>query len=305
MTMRPNTTARSLLTVVCAASLAACSVQRYAINALSGILASGDTAVQRDDDPTLVGQALPFTLKLIDSLLLNQPDDRGLLLAGARGYVLYAYAFVGLPAERISRQDIDAARSMRGRARTLFMRAHGYASRALQLDHANIDAALRDDPQRAVAGVGGKPERDVQSLYWTAISLGLAISVSKNDPGLLARLPELEAEVDRALALDEAWGDGALHELAIQLGSVTGIGKAALEKHYQRALALSGGGRASLFLAYAEAVALPDQDRAEFVRLLNRALAVDVDAHPDQRLLNVLAQQQARWLLSRLDELFL
>ena len=303
--MRSKKTARSLLTVVCAVSLAACSVQRYALNALSGVLASGDTAVERDDDPVLVGQALPFTLKLIDSVLLQQPDDRALLLAGARGYVLYGYAFVSLPAERISRQDIDVARPMRARARALFMRAHAYASRALQLDYPDIDSALRKDPKQAVSRVGGKPQRDVQSLYWTAVSLGLAISVSKNDPKLLARLPELEALLDRALALDEAWGDGALHELAIQLGPVTRIGKAALQKHYQRALALSGGKRASLFVAYGEAVALPDQDRADFVRLLNRALAVDVDAYPDQRLLNVLAQQQARWLLSRLDELFL
>lgn len=305
MPMRAKKNAGSLLIVLCAASLAACSAQRYAMNALSGILASGDTAVQRDGDPELVGQALPFTLKLIDSLLLQQPDDRGLLLAGARGYVLYAYAFVSLPAARLSRQDVDAARSMRSRARTLFMRAYGYASRALLLDYPNIEAGLRKDPQQAAMRVGARPERDVPALYWTAASLGLAISVAKNDPKLLARLPEVEALVARALALDETWGEGALHELAIQLGSVTGAGKPALARHYQRALELSGGDRASLFIAYAEAVALPEQNRAEFVALLNRALAIDVDAHPDQRLLNVLAQQQARWLLSRLDELFL
>jgi hypothetical protein len=39
--------------------------------------------------------------------------------------------------------------------------------------------------------------------------------------------------------------------------------------------------------------------------LLERALGVDLAAFPDQRLLNVLAQEQARWLLDNIDEFFL
>jgi predicted anti-sigma-YlaC factor YlaD len=46
------------------------------------------------------------------------------------------------------------------------------------------------------------------------------------------------------------------------------------------------------------------QDRAEFERLLNEALAIDVNALPEQRLANVIAQRRARWLLARMDRLF-
>ena len=52
-------------------------------------------------------------------------------------------------------------------------------------------------------------------LYWTAASLGLAVSVSKHDPALLARLPAVEAILERAMALDESWDSGTLHEFAI------------------------------------------------------------------------------------------
>jgi predicted anti-sigma-YlaC factor YlaD len=43
----------------------------------------------------------------------------------------------------------------------------------------------------------------------------------------------------------------------------------------------------------------------EFESLLNRALAIDPDANPDTRLLNLVMQRRARWLLSRKAELFL
>ena len=49
----------------------------------------------------------------------------------------------------------------------------------------------------------------------------------------------------------------------------------------------------------------PEQKKKEFEQLLNEALAIDIEkAPPEQKLANVLAQRRARWLLSRLDELF-
>jgi predicted anti-sigma-YlaC factor YlaD len=303
--MRRTKIPHLLLVVICAAPLGACSVQKMAVNALSDLLASGDTALLREDDPELVADALPFTLKLLDSLLLQQPEQHGLLLAAAGGYVLYGYGFVGLPADRVSRENIDAGRQMRDRARKLFLRAHAYASRALQVDYPGIGAALLEDPRTAVLEVGDRPQRDVETLYWMAAALGLAISEAKDDPSLLARIPEVEALLNRALSLDEAWDEGMLHEFAVGVGGATGADTAEIQRHYRRALELSGGKRAGLFVSYAEAVALPQQDRAAFVALLERALAVDLHAYPNERLRNILAQRRARWLLSRLDELFL
>ena len=46
------------------------------------------------------------------------------------------------------------------------------------------------------------------------------------------------------------------------------------------------------------------QDRAEFERLLNGALAIDVDEDPSNRLLNTIAQKRARLLLEHVDDLF-
>ena len=57
--------------------------------------------------------------------------------------------------------------------------------------------------------------------------------------------------------------------------------------------------------AAAETLAVPSQDRAMFERLLAQALAVELDAAPELRLVNTLSQRRARWLLGRTDVLFL
>ena len=77
-----------------------CSVKRYAVNTVGDLLASGDSIYESDNDIALVGEALPFSLKLVESLLAESPNHRGLLLAATRGFVLYSYAYVHFQAER-------------------------------------------------------------------------------------------------------------------------------------------------------------------------------------------------------------
>jgi predicted anti-sigma-YlaC factor YlaD len=47
------------------------------------------------------------------------------------------------------------------------------------------------------------------------------------------------------------------------------------------------------------------QDIKQFEELLNRALAINADEHPETRLVNLVMQRRAKWLLSQRDELFL
>ncbi len=159
-----------------------------------------------------------------------------------------------------------------------------------------------------MARIGPKHRtRDVPLLYWTAAALGLAISASIDDAALLARLPEVEALLDRALALDETWDGGALHEFKVIVagGQPGQAGTTAIQAHYTRALELSKGASAGLFVAYAEAVSLPAQNKTEFRDMMERALAVDPDRQPSDRLATLVAQRRARWLLGRIDDLIL
>ena len=119
----------------------------------------------------------------------------------------------------------------------------------------------------------------------------------------------MEALIDRALALDESWGDGAIHDFLITYEmsrpGVSGDPAERARRHFERAVTLAGGRQAGPFVLYAEAVCVEKQDAAQFEQLLRQALAVDPDAAPEFRLANLLVQRRARWLLARKDELFL
>ena len=80
---------------------------------------------------------------------------------------------------------------------------------------------------------------------------------------------------------------------------------AAAKTHFERALALNGGRRAGTYVGFAEGVVRKQQDVKLFRSLIDKALAVDVDAHPNDRLVNVIMQRRARRLLARIDDLFL
>lgn len=286
-------------------ALAGCSVRQYAVSQLGDALAqsSGGTFAS-DNDPELVRQAAPFSLKLMESLLAENPRDDALLLATCRGFTQYAYAFVQQDADELEPTDFAAAQAMHGRARRLYLRARDYGLRGLEVRHPGFTGALATDPPKAVAVA---TSADVPLLYWTAASWAGAISLGKDQPDLIADLPQVDALIDRAVALDEGWADGALHTFLISYDLARGGPDAAARsrRDFDRAVTLSHGRLASPYVAYAEAVPLQRQDAAEFRRLLLQALAIKVDADPPDRLENLIEQRRARWLLGRMDELFL
>jgi predicted anti-sigma-YlaC factor YlaD len=285
----------------------ACSIKRLAINKLGNALANGGTAYQRDEDPELVAAAVPFGLKLYESLLEESPKHTGLLLAAASGFTEYAYAFVDLPSSEAREFSLDRADAMRDRARKLYLRAHRYGLRGLDSRYPGISKALEADAPSALLRVR---KTDIGLLYWTAASLGLAISVSKDDPDMIGQLPFVEAVVRRASELDEAWGGGSIPEFMITLeasraGAKPEAQQKAMRTWYARAVQLGKGRRAGAYVALAENAAIAAQDAAEFRSLLEKALAVDTAANPDNRLANLIAQRRARWLLAHQKELIL
>jgi len=285
---------------------AGCSVRRYAINKLGDALADTRTTFASDDDPELIRGALPFSLKLIESLLAESPRHQGLLLAAASGFTQYSYAFVQQEADEMEPRDLGEAERLRTRARRLYLRAKNFGVRGLEVRHRDFGSSLRQNPKGAAEQTSLS---DVPLLYWTAASWGAAIAISKDDPELIADLPAVEALIDRALQLDEDYDSGAIHGFLVTYEASRPGGKGDLyersRRHFERALALSSGQLASPLVALAETVSIGKQDRKEFESLLGRALAIQVDAKPEWRLANLVMQRRARWLLSRTDELFL
>jgi len=301
---------RSLLAgAVCVLAIAhtGCSIKMIAINALGNALASGSSGFAKDDDPELVRDAVPFALKTIESLIDSAPKHQGLLRAACSGFTQYAYAFIQQEADFIDAQDMDRATAMRKRAKKLYLRGRDYGIRAFEVEFPGFGDALRKAPDAALAKLGKK---HVTLIYYTAASWAAALAIDIADSTLSVDQVVIEKLMRRALALDETYELGSLHDFFISweaAHATTGGSFAKAREHFARAITLAGGTRVSPFVSLAESVSLaraPEQNKKEFEQLLTEALAVDISKAPDQKLANVIAQRRAKWLLSRIDELF-
>lgn len=287
-------------------SITGCSVRKFAINKLGDSLANSGTTFASDNDPEFVGQAIPFSLKLIEGLLAESPTHRGLLFAAASGFTQYSYAYVQESAEQVETEDVTKSRVLAERARNLYLRARDYGLRGLETKHRGFSVSLHESPRAAARTAKAG---DVPLLYWTAVAWGAAIALAKDRPDLVAQQPQVEALIDRAYELNPDYEHGVIDQFLISYESARQGAKghfaARCREHFDRAVALSNGQLASPYVAYAETVSVQMQNRAEFEMLLKQALAVDPDSRAEWRLSNLVMQRRARWLLSREGELFL
>src|SRR6266478_5621730 len=197
--------------VLCCAG-GGCSIRRYALNQAADVLAESGATFAADEDPELIKAAAPFSLKLMESFLAENPRHPGLLAAAASGFTQYAYAFVQEDADEREPQDLAAAEALRARASRLYLRAKGYGLRGLEVRHPGFGKALLTNPDATVRATS---KADVPLLYWTAAAWASAISLSKDNPELVGQIPAMESLIDRALDLDETYGNGAIHTFMI------------------------------------------------------------------------------------------
>lgn len=277
-------------------------MQRWAIDRAGDALAGNSTVMARDDDPELVRAAAPFSLKLIESLIAQSPAHPGLLLAAAGGFTQYSYAFIQLDADELEDRDYAAAARLHHRAQRMYIRARDYGLRGLEARHPGFKAALRKDAASAAAGLNAA---DVPLLYWTSVAWSAAVSQAKDDPAMIGDLGAVDALAARTESLNPEFGDGALQSFLISYEMARGGRVDVARGHFERAVALSKGMTAGPYVALAESVCIGNRSRAEFLQLLDRALAVDADLQPDTRLENLILQRRAAWLRGRVDDLFL
>src|SRR5438094_10618357 len=82
-----------------------CSLKRVAVNKLGDALAGSGDTFSSDDDPELIESAVPYSLKLLESLLAESPNHRGMLIAASSGFTQYAYAFIAQQADEAEDRD--------------------------------------------------------------------------------------------------------------------------------------------------------------------------------------------------------
>jgi hypothetical protein len=289
-----------LLAFILPIALGACSPRQMVIGRLADGLAAQGQAVETDLD--LAREASPFYLKLSESLLREQPGHLALAESVASGFTQYAYAFVAFEADRVEAQDARAAERLRQRAARLYRRARGHAVAGLEQANPGFMAALRrprteDWPRLAPEQVG--------LAYWAAAAWGGWISLSKDEPEVVADLPIAARLARLAWQADPDWGRGASTGLMARFEASRPGGQAAQAlAWFDRAIAQSHGLDAGPLVGKAEGYALPAGDRAQFEALLRQALAVQDAPDSPLTLQNEVMRRRAAWLLDQADDLF-
>ncbi len=283
------------------------SMRRAALDdASTGLAESAALAFAQESDLQLAAEAMPFALKTLDMLALQQPGNRAVLLAAARAYIQYSHAFVEWPLRRDPPDDWAAQEAGRNRAAQLYLRGSDYAAAALSVRFPDAPRRLREE---GAAFLERPPADEAVTLYWWGAGWAAAIAAQPSRLAGLTELPLVEAIMRRALVLNPSVEDGALHEFFVAFeagrGAAAGGSLEAAEHHFHEAVARSGQRRASPYVTMATTVMIQRQDATGFRRLLEAALALDLQASPDDRLANTLSRDKAQWYLDRMDDFFL
>ncbi len=288
-----------------------------------------------DDDPEFIADALPFTLKVFESLLYSDSENINLIEATAGGFISYANGFLQSPAELLEYEQIEEKDRLLARAAAMYRRGGNYASMGLELLYPGFGESFTNrDWQSALENLKGDA---VPFLYWKAAAILGEFSVDSFNPGLMVNVPDSVALIVRALELEEEYNQGALHDLLISVfGNLpasliyhttdstdsysvkkvlneyySAHGKIYTQMsiteqvlfHMEESLRFSNGMKVSPYVS-SSYIFIKNQDIERYKSNLNKAIAIDVDLYPENRLMNIISQRKAHWLLDHIEDYF-
>ena len=167
----------------------------------------GSVLFTGENDPVLVGDALPFALKLYEALLETDPENSQLLLATGKAYCLYAYAYIQNPAELLPDEEYEKQERELKRAERMYNRAKGYLETALAMENsAFFSAYINNSVQEAFQYCDAQ---DIPYLYWTAAAGMGAFSTNPFDMAQLLAAPKYVDILKKVIELDESFDKGA------------------------------------------------------------------------------------------------
>ena len=287
----------AILLPLAAALCLNCSVNTLAANALTG--AGSSTVFTGDSDPELVGDALPFAIKIYEALLDSNPKHQGLMLVTGSLFIMYANAYVQGPAEMLPQTEWQAREEGQKRAKQLYLRGDAILYRALNEKYPGFTKAAAQENTLQTFLKKCKKE-DAGLLYWAVAGGMAALSLDIFDFDLATRMPEWKLMIERAYELDPNYGGATLDEFLIifygSLPELLGGDKERAKLHFRRALEKTGGNSAGAYVSYVQSICVPAQDYETYKSYLEKALAIDPDANVSTRLVTIISQRKARWL---------
>ena len=234
----------------------------------------------------------------------KNPFNSTILLEAQKRLTQYGYTFLLEIGDRKIYEDYAVSKQIYSEAKQSFSKAFVIGKNALRINYPEVDQWL-SNPEKIKINF---KIQHISNLYWTAASIGGLIKSGKGSPETVVLLPQVGLLLNTALELDPSWGNGSVYTALISYTmaefQVSKAKKETVKFYFEEAVRLSNGKDAGTFVAYAESVSIKNQDKNEFIQLLNKAVAITPTDDEEINLQNIIARNRAKWLLLRTDELF-
>ena len=273
--------------------LSACSMGQLVAQSAVPVMHGGLVAMNRETDIALAKDSMPANLKLVESLIVEAPNNRALKIYAATGFYSYAFGFI---------EDENPSR-----AADFYRRGFEYARSSL------VEAGVKGDIQKMtyddLKQELSQVDRDaVPELFWTAACWAKWIDMNRQDPARLAEIGKTAALMQRVLELDDTYYYGGAHQFfGVFYGNrslLLGGNFKLAEQHFDKARALTQHKILMIDVLQAQYLEVQRHDRDRFHTLLTDVLTAPDDLDPDQALSNAIAKQKAKRLLEKEDQWF-
>lgn len=282
-----------ILAALSLAGFGCASIDRYALRTTASMLERGRKAALEEPDFQLGRDAVASQVKLIETLLVSEPENRSLRRLAAEGFGGYAFLFV---------EDSEPAR-----AKGLYIRGRDHALTSLSLKSAfsGLKDKSIEDFERALKLAA---KDDVPELFWAGFGWAGMINLSKDDAAALAELPKVSLLMKRVYELDPAYHyGGADLFFGVYYASrpaMFGGDPAKAKVHFDWAHKITRGHYLMSHVLNARWYAVAVQDRELFRQLMAKVIEAPAGILPEARLTDEAAKKKASMYLEKIDDYF-
>jgi hypothetical protein len=270
-----------------------CSLNKFVIRQTGTLLDYGVVSLYAETDLILAEQALASNIKLLEGMVIGDPENEHLLLLTTLALAGYAMGFV---------EDEDPIR-----AGSLYLRARDYGLRILRMNSKFAENENKTFEQFSQA-INYLNIDNIGGLFWTAFAWAGWINLSLDNPQALMDLSKVQVMMQRVLDLDETFFHGSAH---LFFGSLWGTKPKMLggdpqkaKEHFEQNLRITQGKFLLTHIYYAKYYAIKTFDEELFDKLIKHIDDTPAGSLPGYELLNMIAKKKANKLREMREEWF-
>lgn len=282
-----------ILFVIIISCFAGCSIEKYAVRKMSGMMDHGMDAIMHENDMHIAEISLLSNIKLIETFIGVDPENKKLLLFASMGYGSYALGYL---------ED-----SLSDRASNIYWRGKEFGMRILR-EKEGFKEVENGDLESFEKVLKTFTKDDVPYIFWTAYNWGSYINLNLNDPEAISELSKVNAMMQFVLDNDETYYYGGAH---MYFGTILSKMPAALggnlpkaKEHFDKCISINSGKFLIAYTYYAKMYAVAMQDQELFKTLLNKVIETPENIEPNLILPNVMAKNKAKYLLANIENYF-